>query len=80
MVSTMILFLVMILMISKIVLLKVRVCTNEAIVMAITMMLNDAMVKRNLKRLKAPMETVARCEDPKISEERLDRAGSPKMQ
>merc|ERR1712088_1205978 len=23
------------------------------------------------------METVARCEDPKISEERLDRAGSP---
>ena len=50
MVSTMILFLVMILMITKIVLLKVRVCTNEAIVMAITMMLNDAMVKRTLKR------------------------------
>ena len=49
MVSTMILFLVMILIVKKIVLLKVKVYTNEAIGMAITMKLNDAMVRRNLK-------------------------------
>ena len=45
----MILFLVMILIVKKIVLLKVKVYTNEAIGMAITMKLNDAMVRRNLK-------------------------------
>ena len=36
--------------------------------------------KKKSKKMKAPMETVARCEDPTISEERLGRAGSPKMQ
>ena len=30
--------------------------------------------------MKAPMETAARCEHPTILEERLDRAGSPKME